>query len=133
MAVGASLEDRGSYDAADLVAAVAAARDAMVLLGQAGPGDKTVIDALSPFVERLSLEIAQGTAVTAALRAAADAATSSAAATASLRPRKGRARPLADRSVGTPDPGAVSFALIATALADRAGAWAGEYGRSEAE
>ncbi|MDN5856074.1 MAG: hypothetical protein L0K86_25180, partial [Actinomycetia bacterium] len=28
----------------------------------------------------------------------------------------GRARPLADRSVGTPDPGAVSLALIVTAI-----------------
>ena len=47
-------------------------------------------------------------------------ATRAAAATAALRPRKGRARPLAERSVGSPDPGAVSFALIVTALADQA-------------
>jgi dihydroxyacetone kinase len=39
-------------------------------------------------------------------------------ATASLRPRVGRARPLADRSVGTPDAGAVSMALCLRTVAE---------------
>ena len=38
--------------------------------------------------------------------------------TASLTPKIGRARPLAERSVGTPDPGAISLALIVTAVGD---------------
>ncbi|MFS0704409.1 DAK2 domain-containing protein, partial [Cellulomonas sp. 179-A 9B4 NHS] len=42
-----------------------------------------------------------------------------------LRPRVGRARPLAERSVGTPDPGAVSLAAL---LASVRGAGAGEAG-----
>ena len=42
--------------------AVTAGRDAMVALGQAEPGDKTLIDALSPFLEVLGLEVAQGKA-----------------------------------------------------------------------
>jgi hypothetical protein len=33
-----------------------------------------------------------------------------------LVPKIGRARPLAERSVGTPDPGAISLALIVTAV-----------------
>ena len=41
--------------------------------------------------------------------------------TAQLRPKKGRARPLAERSVGHPDPGAVSFALIVDAVAPHLG------------
>jgi len=41
-----------------------------------------------------------------------DVATIAAAATADLRPLKGRARPLAEKSLGHPDPGAVSFGLI---------------------
>ena len=47
---------------------------------------------------------------------AADAATRAAAATADLLPRMGRARPHAEKSLGTPDPGAHSLALIATAI-----------------
>ena len=54
--------------------------------------------------------------VPAALRSAAEAATQVARDTAPLRPRKGRARPLADKSQGTPDPGAVSLALVATTV-----------------
>jgi dihydroxyacetone kinase len=133
MALASSLSGRGSYGAADLVRAVTAARDAIVGLGQAELGDKTVVDALSPFVEVLTLEIAQGNEVAAALRISAEAATNAAAATAALRPRKGRARPLAERSVGSPDPGAVSFALIVTALAAQADAWADDYGPNRAE
>jgi dihydroxyacetone kinase len=133
MALASSLGSRGSYGAADLVRAVTAARDAIVSLGQAELGDKTVVDALSPFVEVLSLEIAQGNEVVTALRISAEAANNAAAATAALRPRKGRARPLAERSVGSPDPGAVSFALIVTALAAQADAWADDNGPSRAE
>ncbi len=42
------------------------------------------------------------------------AATAAAEATAALRPLKGRARPLAEKSVGTADPGATSLAMIFT-------------------
>ncbi len=91
MALAARLPSRGSYDAADLVGAVTAARDAMVALGQAELGDKTIVDALSPFVEVLGLELAQERPLAAALATAAGAASSAAAATAGLRPRKGPA------------------------------------------
>jgi dihydroxyacetone kinase len=60
--------------------------------------------------------IRDGRSVPDALTAAADAAESAARDTAQLRPKLGRARPLADRSVGTQDPGATSFALIARVL-----------------
>ena len=40
-----------------------------------------------------------------------------AARTADLSPLKGRARPLAEKSLGHPDAGAVSFALITTGSA----------------
>ncbi|WP_415853111.1 DAK2 domain-containing protein, partial [Streptomyces albus] len=39
-------------------------------------------------------------------------------ATAAMRPRLGRARPLAERSVGTPDPGATSLAMVLGAVAE---------------
>jgi dihydroxyacetone kinase len=45
-------------------------------------------------------------------------ATDAARATADLRPKIGRARPLADRSVGTPDAGATSLAMCAHAVAE---------------
>jgi len=120
LAMASSLGNRDSYGPGDLVDAAVAARDAMVALGQAEQGDKTIIDAVFPFVAALEDEIDRGTSPPTALGTAAAAATRAAAATAPLRPRKGRARPLADRSVGAPDPGAVSFALAVTAIADKA-------------
>jgi dihydroxyacetone kinase len=51
------------------------------------------------------------------MAAAAAAATAAATQTASLRPALGRARPLAERSLGHPDAGATSLALIAEAIA----------------
>jgi dihydroxyacetone kinase len=128
MAAASSLGNRESYDREDMVKAAVAARNAVVALGNAEPGDKTVVDALYPFVETLRTRISLGSSVIQALRTAAEAATRAAAETAPLRPRKGRARPLADRSVGTPDPGAVSFALIATALAKKVSLFADSYG-----
>ena len=125
LAMASSLGNRDSYGAEDLVNAAVAARDAIVALGQAEQGDKTIVDAVFPFVAALEDEVGRDTDLGAALRTAAAAATRAAAATAPLRPRKGRARPLADRSVGTPDPGAVSFALAVTTMADKTAEIAG--------
>jgi dihydroxyacetone kinase len=75
-----------------------------------------MVDALLPFAETLARRTADGADAGAAWREAAAAATSAAAATASLRPLKGRARPLAEKSLGTADPGATSLAMIFTVL-----------------
>ena len=95
-----------------------AARDAIVSLGGARVGDKTLLDALDPFARTLQREIAAGHAPGPAWRAAADAAFQAAAETAPLTPRLGRARPLAARSVGHPDAGAVSLAMCAQTAAE---------------
>jgi dihydroxyacetone kinase len=87
-------------------------------MGGAKLGDKTLMDALIPFDDRFGQRAQDGTDMTAALRDAASVARRAAADTAPLTPRLGRARPLAERSVGHPDPGAVSFAIIVSALAD---------------
>ena len=83
---------------------------------KASLGDKTMLDALFPFVDALVGAVDGGTPLGQAWRDAAVAATEAADATAALVPKIGRARPLAERSVGTPDPGAVSLALIVTAI-----------------
>jgi dihydroxyacetone kinase len=75
-----------------------------------------MVDALVPFSTELTLAVDSGASLAAAWRTAADAATRAATATAELLPRMGRARPHAEKSLGTPDPGAHSLALIATAI-----------------
>ena len=104
---------------ARLTGGVRAAVDAVLRIGGARPGDKTLVDAAVPFVERL--EAALPTAGFAAAWAdAARVAGEAAEATASIAARLGRARTHGDHSLGTPDAGAVSFALIVAALAPAA-------------
>ncbi|NKX52764.1 DAK2 domain-containing protein, partial [Arthrobacter deserti] len=119
-AAGASLTDsRDNYAAAEAVDAVTAFAAAITDLGRAAVGDKTLVDALLPFAEQLRSSVGSGTGLPEAWEAAARTATEAAAATAGLKPRLGRARPLAEKSLGTPDAGATSMALIVTALSPR--------------
>jgi D-erythrulose 4-kinase len=116
-AAGAELgDDREVYDAAAVAAAASAFSAAIVDLGRATIGDKTMVDAMLPFVERLTAEIDDGTNPKIAWQRASQRATESAAATATLTPRLGRARPLAERSIGTPDAGATSLAMIVSGI-----------------
>lgn len=70
-----------------------------------------MLDALLPFADSLAASAAAGEPLSAAWTGAAQASEEAAQATAQLRPQVGRARPLAEKSVGTPDAGAVSMAL----------------------
>ncbi|MET8468461.1 dihydroxyacetone kinase family protein [Streptomyces sp. NPDC006422] len=120
-AFGRALDDgAASYTAADVADGVRAFADAIADLGRAAPGDKTMLDALLPFADTLHRATAEGVEPAEAWRTAAEAATRAAEATKDLRPKVGRARPLAERSLGTPDAGATSLALIVTALAQSA-------------
>jgi D-erythrulose 4-kinase len=85
-------------------------------LGKAEVGDKTMVDAYAPFVDTLLDGIQSGQALAAAWSHAAEVCENAAQATSELRPRLGRARPLAERSIGTPDAGAISFSLCVRAV-----------------
>ncbi|MDQ0031776.1 dihydroxyacetone kinase family protein [Arthrobacter bambusae] len=115
-AFGESLGNDQAPEPAELAAAVTAFAARISGLGKAEVGDKTMVDALLPFDETFSKRIAEGVLPDIAWAEAAAAATSAARATASLRPLKGRARPLAEKSLGTADPGATSLAMIFTAM-----------------
>ena len=111
-ALGESLGNDHTPDVDELAAAVQSFASRIVELGKAETGDKTMVDALVPFTETFRRK-AEGTGAPGLVWAeAAAAATAAAEATAALRPRKGRARPLAEKSLGTPDPGATSLAMI---------------------
>jgi dihydroxyacetone kinase len=98
-----------------------AAMAAIMSLGKANVGDKTMLDALGPFNDALTEQIATGASLAAAWSAAALVAERAALETASMRPKVGRARPLAERSVGTPDAGATSLAMCVTVAAPALG------------
>ncbi|WP_328604885.1 dihydroxyacetone kinase family protein [Amycolatopsis sp. NBC_00345] len=102
-----------------LADAVDGAVRAFTELGKAEPGDKTMLDAIEPF--RAVLREQAGVDVAQAWRKAARAAVTAAEETAHLLPAKGRAARLAQRSKGHPDPGAVSFSLLVTAVGEELG------------
>ncbi|MER6348878.1 dihydroxyacetone kinase subunit DhaL [Streptomyces sp. NPDC001595] len=108
---GKALSDAGEVSEEQLARALRAGVEAVMALGGAAPGDKTMIDALVPAVDAL----ADG------FGAARVAAEEGALATTPLQARKGRASYLGERSIGHQDPGATSAALLIAGLAEAAG------------
>ncbi|MER6564424.1 dihydroxyacetone kinase subunit DhaL [Streptomyces sp. NPDC001027] len=108
---GKALGDAAEVEEQQFAEALRAGVDAVMQLGGAAPGDKTMIDALVPAVDAL----AEGFT---AARAAAD---QGAEATTPLQARKGRASYLGERSIGHQDPGATSAALLVAALCTAGG------------
>ena len=115
-AAGGSLGDAEGFDGEALAGALDAGLGAVVALGAAAPGDKTMVDALDPATATLRARIADGASVAQAFAAAAEAGEAGAAATVPMQARKGRASYLGERSIGHQDPGATSAALIVRAL-----------------
>ncbi|WP_427172710.1 dihydroxyacetone kinase family protein [Arthrobacter sp. 92] len=115
-AFGESVGNEQAPGAEELASAVTSFAGRIAELGKAEVGDKTMVDALVPFAGTFCRLTAAGTDVGRSWSEAAAAAAAAAKATAALRPRKGRARPLAEKSLGTPDPGATSLAMIFTVM-----------------
>jgi len=115
-AVGDAVGDSKAPDAGAVAAGVAGAAAAIMDFGKAKPGDKTLVDVLVPFRDALASGVGAGKSLTDAWAAAAVTAEQAAEDTAQLLPLMGRARPHAEKSLGTPDAGAVSMALIIRAI-----------------
>ncbi|GAB3200993.1 L-erythrulose 1-kinase [Nocardioides hungaricus] len=106
-------------DPGRLVETVAAFAAAVVERGGAAVGDKTMVDAIEPFARAFAEEIGDGREIAAAWRAATEAARNGAEGTVGFSAKKGRSKLHADRSLGTPDAGAVSFVLVVEAIGAR--------------
>ena len=122
LAAGNSIAQASEVGATEIAAAFDAALQAVVGLGKAVPGDKTMVDALQPYCLQLRSELQAGVALDQALQNAAETCLVAAKATAEMLPKLGRARPHGSRSLGHPDPGAMSLAycLIAATQAQPA-------------
>jgi dihydroxyacetone kinase len=86
-------------------------------LGGAKPGDRTMLDALDPFVKALRKGVGWEVPREAIL-AAVEAAERGVEATARMKPRLGRSSYLGDRVLGCPDPGAKAVAVWLRAAAE---------------
>jgi dihydroxyacetone kinase len=86
-------------------------------LGGAKSGDRTMLDALDPFVDALKKQV-DGKASREVIMAAVDAAECGVEATARMKPRLGRSSYLGDRVLGHPDPGARAVAVWLRAVSE---------------
>ncbi|SDS39277.1 dihydroxyacetone kinase family protein [Agrococcus carbonis] len=124
-ALGRRVGDDDAVTAEAVAEGIAQAKDAVMAFGKAKVGDKTMVDAIVPFADELGRRVAAGEGLREAWGEAAGSCESAAQATADLKATLGRARSHGDKSIGTPDPGAISFALITKTvhrvLAERAG------------
>ncbi len=112
MRMGMAVGNKETLSAEDVVKMFEAALEGVKQRGKAEPGDKTMVDALTPAVGALRQAVAAGEDLPTALAKAAAAAEEGMKATIPLVARKGRASYLGERSAGHQDPGATSSYLL---------------------
>ncbi len=115
---GTKLSDDAELTADAVAKGAQAGLDAVMRLGGAKVGDKTLVDSFVPFAATLNEEVGKGKKLAEAWATAAETATKAAEATAQLTPKLGRAKSHTQRSLGHPDAGAISLALIARVVAE---------------
>ncbi len=118
MQMGMAAAGKAELSAQDWAAALERGLQGVVNLGKAEPGDKTMVDALTPARDALKEALEEGASFGDALRRAAAAAEEGMKATIPMVARKGRASYLGERSAGHQDPGATSSYLLIRAAAD---------------
>ena len=99
-------------DGAAAVAMLRAAAEGIMARGNASLGDKTLLDALVPATDELERQLAAGAGPAECRAAFAKTVRECADATSTLEARRGRASYSGERSIGSPDAGAVAIAII---------------------
>jgi dihydroxyacetone kinase-like protein len=95
-----------------LAASFEAGLRALAKQTKARPGDKTMMDALVPAIEAFAAGAAVGSTAAQSMDEAAQAASAGAESTKQMIARYGRAKFLGDKTLGSPDAGATSIALV---------------------
>jgi len=106
---------------ADYAGMLEAALEGIKARGKAQPGEKTMVDALTPALAAAKEAQAQGLDLPQIMRRASDAAEAGMKATIPMLATKGRASYLGERSIGHQDPGATSSWLLLKTFADTMG------------
>ncbi|MGO1569152.1 MAG: dihydroxyacetone kinase family protein, partial [Brachybacterium sp.] len=111
IAAAGVFDDQAGSEPRNIVDAIDAGIDAIQRLGGAQVGDKTMVDAAAPFRTTMA-EAFTGDNAAEAILAGAVVAREAADATADITAALGRSRVLGEKSIGTPDPGAISFSIL---------------------
>jgi dihydroxyacetone kinase-like protein len=119
-----SLAGQQVFDAQALALMLRDGLQAVQERGKAQVGDKTMVDALAPAVERAQAHLGDELGVS--LAGVVDAARAGMESTKNMVAAVGKAKPLGERSLGHADPGAVSTYLILRYMLDHLAPVAGE-------
>lgn len=118
-AIGRALPaDDGAVNGAAIVAGMADGQATVARLGQAAPGDKTMIDTLAPFGAALTEGIEEGARLRDAWAVALAAAEMGMRSTVEMVSQRGRASRLGERSRGHQDAGATSMYYVLRAVGE---------------
>ncbi len=101
----------------EYIKAMRCALDYIKKIGGAKEGDRTLVDAFSPYISSLERSLEAGEDFAAALKTAANEAEAGAENTKTMQAKKGRAKFLQDKSIGYRDAGASSFTIVVTVFA----------------
>lgn len=108
-----------TLDGTVIVEILTAAIEGVKARGGAEVGEKTLLDAVVPMRDTIAILVAQGAGDQVVLDAAATTARTSAEATSVLQARRGRASYTGERSIGSPDAGAIAVAVIVEQIAEQ--------------
>jgi dihydroxyacetone kinase-like protein len=108
-----AVKGRTEITGADVVAMLRAAAEGIKKRGNSDVGDKTLLDALVPMTDAIEQELTKTTSAAEIAKVAAAAARHAADATTSMQAMRGRASYTGERSIGSPDAGAVGVAVMA--------------------
>lgn len=113
----AAVKGQTEISGADAVAMLRSAITGIMARGNAELGDKTLLDALAPVTDTIEAGLAARDDPGVIVSAAAATARAAADATTPMIAKRGRAAYTGERSIGSPDPGAVAVAVILEAVA----------------
>jgi dihydroxyacetone kinase phosphoprotein-dependent L subunit len=116
---GGVAKKRETLDGTAIVEMLTAAIEGVKARGGAEVGEKTLLDAVVPMRDTIATLVAQGAGEQVVLDAAATTARTSAEATSVLQARRGRASYTGERSIGSPDAGAIAVAVIVERIAEQ--------------
>lgn len=116
-----AVNDRAEMSAltgTDAVAMLRAAAEGIKARGRSDLGDKTLLDALIPMTDELEKALGGGRDAADLAGVAAVSARAAAEATTPMQAMRGRPSYTGERSIGSPDAGAMALAIMAERLAD---------------
>jgi dihydroxyacetone kinase phosphoprotein-dependent L subunit len=113
----AAVKGQQELSGTDIIRMLRSAIEGIKKRGGADIGDKTLLDALAPMTDTIERAIGRGDSAEQTVAEAATAARVAANETSVMQARRGRASYSGERSIGSPDAGAVAVAVIVERIA----------------